>query len=192
MRRLGRGRSTVRGPFGPFPLPALHPCLPRLPGCRVPAREPDRGDVGVAEGERPLTGLVEVLQERLGDAGVPVEDVADDLGTVTRDDRRVAAVVEGVLDDLFQREGRADLRLPALARHRRLLRVARGEAHGIDRPHIDRRAAVSRSHSRPVSVTDTVSANPRSDPNVWFTDVGSKPQCTMQSWHFSLPLLRPY
>jgi len=47
-------------------------------------------------------------------------------------------------------------------------------------------------HDRRVSVTATVSRKPLRELKVWFTAVASNPLCTMQSWHFSLPLRRPY
>src|SRR5262245_34180853 len=163
-------RSGHRGLAGSLLLFSLQPGLPAVAGRSVLAREPDVRDLRVRKRERSRAILVEELDERHGHTAVSVEDVADDLGAVDLDDRGVPAIVEGELDDLGEREIFADLRDPPLERHR------------PPRPSFYR---------RPVSVTTTVSPNAFKEPNVWSTAVGSYPQWTMQSRHFSLPLFRP-
>ena len=90
----------------------------------------------------PPPSASKICDERLAHRAVAVEDVADDLGAVVSDDRHVAAVVERELDDLGEREVRADL-----------------GTHPSSVTPASRRQSGS-VYRRPVSVATTVSPNP--------------------------------
>src|SRR5215470_5222591 len=83
-----------------LPLASLHPGLPAIARRRVLSGELDVRDLRVAQRERPVSLLVEILEEGLGHQLVPVEDVADHFGAVRLDDGGVAPIVEGEIDDL--------------------------------------------------------------------------------------------
>src|SRR5439155_22134597 len=125
---------------------AIEPGRVRVPGGRVHAGEFDRANRRIRNGDRPVTGAIEHLHERLGRASVAIEEVAHELGVVVADDRHVAAVVERALDD-----------------------VSEGDV-GPGNPALE---ALLVGHSRPVTVVTTVSRKPRSDENVWLTAVAS-------------------
>src|SRR5438128_8251851 len=139
------------------------------------------------------------VRRRLAGFGLPLAALPD----LLRFARRVFAG-EGDVGDLRQRNARAARRAlveqievrsaPVVDEPHQLGAVAapQGDVPAVVERPIDELRDPRLAHSRPVTMLATVSAMARGDSKAARTALGSKPQCTMQSWQRGLPLLRPY
>src|SRR5216683_3280547 len=173
----------------------------RSPGASAASSPPENPQLRLERNQDQDLPRIRPVAVRRGLArlGLPLAALPD----LLRFARRVFAG-EGDVSDLRQRNARA-------ARGGLVEQIEVRGATVVDEPHQlgavtapqgDVPAVVERpvhqlrdprlGHRRPVTRLATVSAMARGDSNAARTALGSKPQCTMQSWQRGLPLLRPY